>query len=495
MLNNWVLRSTELSVNEKQWSFCALVETIVVCAVYWTFALKWLLLAGAIVAPFLLMRSTSSKELGTTLLREYWQPSDRDWEKFDRAKKIFLISLTLLAASSITALTIDGLPYTWELVYRSLIAGFVGIVGAGVAFLAIDCKLSFQNSTFKTFVEIFMGGVGAAALGAFLTAGIYAGICSGFCALLTAAIAFGARSGNGPKGLAGTQEVTLSIVFFAIPYMLAVFLRTVAIRVFATLRHLPEGIKALPDNWADNCWRMDVFYPASILPEAYSVSRHLTVKGLQMALKESRNWREKVIYAFSILLYWLSANFYRLALKSTLWAWWPLVFFLKPVFDGMSDDERQNRTRMTLSWATKPTLGLGVFWLLVYLGYILPIPLVRNLILNLSENVYLSFEKVNRVIDVPSFGLIWWGLLISGAVTVVLFSYANQINILFRTELDSGRLQLLSPENQNAFLRLASLQEFWRRTLMFALIQSFWWMSLYVLNLEIMHVRIPEWIW
>ncbi|MFA6310381.1 MAG: hypothetical protein WCV99_19675 [Sterolibacterium sp.] len=500
MFTNWIRHWREGSVEDRKTSVLAVAETLVALIAYWYFANRWLLLVGAVAAPLLLMRSPSSKKLGRTWLQAYWWPTLQRWQDFRTSKKIILIGLTSLAAGGTTVLLLGELPHSWDLGARSATAGAVGILGAGLVFLSIECDLNFERATAKTFAEIFFGGICSTAAGAWIVMGEYAGLCAGLGALLLAAVGFRARAASGNKGLAGTQRVTLITVFLAIPYMLAVVLRTTAIRVVATLRYLPEGIKAMPENWADISWRMDVYYPASILPEAYEVSGHLTVTGLlEEVRKESTPLGEKAIYAFSILLYWIPANLYRLSLKSTLWAWWPLLFFSEPVFHGMSDDGRENRTRMTSSWATKSILILGAIYILVYLAVRMDVKMVQDLFANLlNTGIRDGVERANNVISVPPLGIIWWGLLFGSVVVFLLFSYSTKINTLYLNDLDTGRVQLLSAENQEEFRRLSVGQEFWRKALMFAIIQVCWWSSLYFFQQkdpEFMRVRIPEWIW
>jgi hypothetical protein len=148
------------------------------------------------------------------------------------------------------------------------------------------------------------------------------------------------------------------------------WLRTLGVRIWATLRHLPDGWRALPGNWRDNLFVIDLLHPPELLPRLGRVQGLTTVtQAWRSFASPNRHWLEKVYMALQMPVSYLGL-LYRWNLKSTLWLWWPLVLFFTPPFFGLSGEQLRVRTSETTRGhvaRAKAFLALAIAaWLMLF---------------------------------------------------------------------------------------------------------------------------------
>ncbi len=139
---------------------------------------------------------------------------------------------------------------------------------------------------------------------------------------------------------------------------MAVWLRSLLIRVVATVFHPAAGLRHLPANWRETLAVVDFTHPPELLPGAAQVDDTLTVGGLLAKMKTSTgdNWWEKAILA---ALWYPPALLWRWSLKATLWLWFPLALLLRP--DKATDNVgKVRKDAVTQIWVSNLLLWVAI---------------------------------------------------------------------------------------------------------------------------------------
>jgi hypothetical protein len=328
-------------------------------ALYWD--IGWPLLSSVFLAPLLLLRSPESIKLGARwFLQDGFEVKEyQDWPKAKRRWCVAAAVVLGCVAAYVLLLWLSGF---WKvemelgggmaydrtlerdgylLAVAAALAMAVGIAFA-VAFLGADVgtKVAVKTVAFAGKLVSALA-VAAALLGVFTLIFKYlvddqgptalplliGGICvASFGVALAAAII-----------LAGTVLGTA----------LGLTLRAIVCRVAATLRHLPQGLRWLAENWHETTFRIDSSMTAEFMPglrpEYESLAPHSLV--LRTAQSQHRVVRRIVAPSLAVLCFF-PALIYRLQIKAACWFWWPLAYLLKPALPA----DRREAQQLLLCW-------------------------------------------------------------------------------------------------------------------------------------------------
>lgn len=334
----WVWRCTEESLENGQVSVLSVLETIWALGLYYLlvqhFQHHWWLLLTAFAAPIILLRSDSSAALGVKMLKNYWDGNNYDVSTLEK-----IITVVLAGAASFALsywLAQHWLPdhQGWSLFWRSALIGVAAFAVAFAAATAVasvgvgySVGLGYNIGAFaSTGGFVFAVALVSAATGGFVFVGSFA--VAGSFAL--AVVIFGTAA-FGELTEDERIEIVLSALF--LPFLgMGIWLRTLFIRVFASLRHPLQGICNLPLNSYRISWGMDFMHPPELLPDAESVSDALTARGLLDRFSNSDETEDIVFVSIFLLIWYIPAQLWRWSLKATLWLWWPLALALAQPF-------------------------------------------------------------------------------------------------------------------------------------------------------------------
>ena len=295
-------------------SVVACMEVILSVAAYWWIA--WYydtyahLLVSICLAPLVLLRSDESVELGLRWYERYW---DR-WN--------------------------ENLPLRHPKVLATIAISFV--FGFGCALIVLPWATAGQTgpllflwSTLTSLLAISMGtagvgvGAGAGALAVGLV-GAVAGTLLGAVAGegIIAVAGAGAVAGMGTivilKGGAGKGIFLLFGLWIFIGYLL----RTIGIRITASVRYLPQGIVSLSKNWTHTLFRTDLTQAPELVPgaNAHDIALSLTPNRLWKRVFKTDYIVERILAAILLLILYTPALMYRYSIKSTCWLYLPLIY-------------------------------------------------------------------------------------------------------------------------------------------------------------------------
>jgi hypothetical protein len=327
----WEWWSTHESVAAEVPSVWAIVETILAVAAYWCAAI-WLetyafLLAGVVIAPMVLLRSDASVKDGLRWFQDFEARgmSFPPWHEMSSGRRALVVALVSVAVVACLALC-------WWLSARHLLIlqgwhAFLG--GAAIGFLAsvlaiaTSLVVAVNEITWERSMPVAVAiGTGAAAGGVAIAA---AGSAAAGAVAAGGAIAIAVLAAVHIRNIA--VDVVL-VGFFGVPFGLAVvailFVASVAIRAFATLRHLPAGVLAMPRNFRRLVVSTSPMQTPELVPGlATSNSRFRLDKWIAKSHKE--DWVERFLTSIVVLAY-IPAWAYRVSIKSTAWFWWPLAY-------------------------------------------------------------------------------------------------------------------------------------------------------------------------
>ena len=105
------------------------------------------------------------------------------------------------------------------------------------------------------------------------------------------------------------------------------WLRSVFTRMSATVRFIPEGIRSLPFNWRRTLFVQDVLNVPEIIPGYYRDDMVNTSYTAAHIWKRPSS--DRYVYFFYFIILILPAYAYRVCIKSTFWAYSPLVYITR----------------------------------------------------------------------------------------------------------------------------------------------------------------------
>nr|VFJ91297.1 MAG: hypothetical protein BECKH772A_GA0070896_100309 [Candidatus Kentron sp. H]VFJ99183.1 MAG: hypothetical protein BECKH772C_GA0070978_1002923 [Candidatus Kentron sp. H]VFK00560.1 MAG: hypothetical protein BECKH772B_GA0070898_101951 [Candidatus Kentron sp. H] len=117
----------------------------------------------------------------------------------------------------------------------------------------------------------------------------------------------------------------VGIFLFGIPSAMGVWLRSLGVRVLATLAHPVQGLKALPENWRRILWAMDSRHAPELVPGLAAEDGRFSPSRLVKRIR-AVDWPKRLRLSPLILIWFLPGLLYRWSLKSTCWLYLPLLY-------------------------------------------------------------------------------------------------------------------------------------------------------------------------
>lgn len=347
--------SNENSVERKQVSVVAVAETLVCFPLFLFIALHWtglfIVSVAAVAAPFLLLRSPMSIDCGRKILAQYWQVKSGDLSRLDRfillpVALIFEILGVLLIGVFAFNFCETSLPVLIFCV--SLVLGALGCMIVSIVPVAMVCPLAFAGAIVQVSRTRDRFYLHLATAGVISSAGLPAYLLAGPLGLAGALIGAGYWSAVLWASMDGFSqledgEVEIPRVSVACAVSgIGLIIRTVFIRIRATLPHLYVGLERFRENWRETMWVQDMFSAPVLLPDAQKVSPLFSVVWLGQRAAAELNASTRAFPMF-VKRMWYVALLYRFSIKSTIWLWWPLAFIRSVPPDSQSDEEMRVR--------------------------------------------------------------------------------------------------------------------------------------------------------
>ncbi len=361
----WVDYATLESRAAGQVSKLACLETLMAVALYWWIAIRWdthwHLLTSVFIAPLLLLRSPESIKLGVRWFLKDWL-GFQDYARWPKVRCwLWLHGVAILSGMATYAFArwLCGL---W-LVDQNVWALWGSLIGC--------CSLAFGIVIVGVAMGVTMGvngGEGAVdgavdGAGAGMVAALAGGVGAVVVVVVGAGVGVGVGEGVGVEviimgAVEGKFKDEATVVYAALSAVVgaAVFavvgtvagagvglsLRSLVFRVAATLRHLPQGMRRMAENWQETNFWVDSRVPAELMPGMREEHEHFTFDGFVRKMRQEKTplWRW-VVWPLLATFFFLPAFLYRLNIKATCWFWWPLAFLLKPI-ERTGDAEAQH---------------------------------------------------------------------------------------------------------------------------------------------------------
>ncbi|WP_033193938.1 hypothetical protein [Methylomonas sp. MK1] len=376
----WVWFSSEQSVADGQISVLAVAETLISVAVYfWLaqhFERQWWWLLTALAAPILLLRSDESKELGLRWFTKYFKggfderPLTRTETGLMTLSVVMLIITISYWLASIWLVEYQGRFLLWRSLLIGAIVLLLGIAGAvaragtlvaAAAFAGAGAgagAVAVAGAREEAFAGVVGGAIAAALVvgvaGAFAVAGkLTVAIAEAFAVAVAVAVAFA-------KAKAKAVAVTLAVAG-TVSIALGVWVRSLLIRIMASLRYCRSGLANLPNNWQQLLWVVDVKHEPELLPGLNQIDKQLSLSELL------RNDDKYFAYPLVVIFY-LPALLWRWSLKSTLWMWWPVALLLRQPLAKLSPELLRDHAASRVCGVGQALVycaGLIALWLLV----------------------------------------------------------------------------------------------------------------------------------
>jgi len=362
-----VFWSSRESINKQVPSVTAVIETIVATSVYLYAAiyseLYWTLIASAIAAPLVLLRSEESVSLGIKWFSK-WQES---WSSPQEITKYSIVVATVSTGCacilSYVLLTIfftnaeawKLFLYSWAVVWTSICIGstiqvciVAGVTPLGTLILALTA--------------------GAFAIVANHEIPSVAGALVGTVAVVIPVLRdINSTSAAIPAIPETLRAITIIPIYYG--HMLGAFLFSIVVRICATLRCFIPGLRALPDNFRRLVFCTSPLQEPEMVP-GLTRTTEFTLRGLWQRFAEARRLDAKdkiiayLVFAPTFLVWFFPAWFYRLTLKSTFWFWWPLAFLGSELVRAKHPELFRQQILETL-WA-KASIVLAVLTILIF---------------------------------------------------------------------------------------------------------------------------------
>lgn len=332
-----VLWSTPESIERGEASWLAILETILAVVAYWgiawAFDTHFHLMISVLVAPLLLLRSPESVALGVKWFESYWEARQGGISKFFIASSVIFYILLFSVIVKFVEPTIhnDNIIAFYAILIVAP-ATLMSIISLFIVscLVAVDIKyVKFFSSTCYKYIYNISTILSMLLVLIFFIIGI-------------SMFVFGSPVINGSSGrvLAMIGFLLIGILLLNTGYVaLGVWLRTLAIRFAATIRHLPSGMPRVADNWRHALLVVDSHHPAELVPGLASDGERLTITAIVRSLEIGNGRLERLSGWLARIVWFVVALFYRWSVKSTCWLYLPLVYLAWP-HKGSDVDDR-----------------------------------------------------------------------------------------------------------------------------------------------------------
>ena len=179
----------------------------------------------------------------------------------------------------------------------------------------------------------------------------------------------------------GLMAVDSSPVLVAIGFLLvamalmglpaAVIVLVLAVRIFATLACLPQGLRSMPENFRVLVLCTSPAQIPELVPGLNDTNSPYSFLGFRRVMipdgtSWSIRWVTEVIYLVWAVILFAPAWLYRLSIKSTAWFWWPLAFLGADL--GPRKNPKLVRFRITGSLWARTTILVSCLSLLAFIS-------------------------------------------------------------------------------------------------------------------------------
>jgi hypothetical protein len=447
--------STATSVEAGTVSALAAAEVIIAISLYWVFAIQFQtqthLWISIVVAPLLLLRSDASIALGVKCFEQYIDdtfafgllPKEKSRSGRFWVALILALTATTFSAYSLARLWLQGLDDA-ATILLSLTIGYsatqiglaIDVAGSAKALAAVaerkaDTAIAGAMITAATALGVSASGANTVAvISAALATSMLAliGVLRGPATLAAAVDRVRNEMRGDTRGIAimraAIETAPLAIAAFAPGFYFGGWIRSVATRITATVRHLWSGAVAMPDNWWRTLFVVDLLYPPELIP-GYTRSDFFTISYFTERIKQSENIIEQFICSGALVILYAPAYLYRLSIKSTCWFYFPLVYIMRAPW-----------------YAAKPALLGDILWrdprewwrrflaLLTVCGVVASNLTSLTGIRHSLPAVVVSPLEYVFLIDLAAVKPWQWFNLASAAITIVIFAYIGQFRII-----------------------------------------------------------------
>jgi hypothetical protein len=357
-----ILRSTTESIEKGNASCLAILESVLAVSAYWGIA--WVfdthahLLASILVAPLLLLRSPESMELGVKWFSTYLLNHDGDRNSRTKSFLFFCTSI-LLGAIMMTSCTVEnfsdndsGCDMKFYIILLCNNLKYYIMYNSVIIFIAATFLL--VSALFVGSIIIFFDGrfIVSTAFRAFSRFALIAFI---FALFMVFTVVIYTISDNTVTEytdtsdwakfrqiLAGVMLFAFSVIFYSTisvgSVALAVWLRSLFIRSFATLWCLPRGVKCISDNWYHTLVVIDSCHSPELVPGLGGQNNSLTLSSMVKSVV-GEGYYGRLTSSYAHILWFIVALFYRWSLKSTCWLYLPLIYLAWPHKGLLNDDK------------------------------------------------------------------------------------------------------------------------------------------------------------
>ena len=427
--HRWVWHSTDESIAAGQTSAFSIIETFCALGLYgWLafhFEHQWWLLVSAVAAPLLLLRSPQSEKLGVEWLKRYKQQSSLTWDQLDSKSKILLITLSVLFfifAYTLFFAQINNPTRNSHILSNSF--EFMIFYTFTVIYLAL---------IFTTFI----GKSSEITLAFFIGPSIFG--CITYLALQTDTIAIlGVMIGVVISYfLIEFPLKNTNHIIFIIPNIIAgacialgIWLRSLFIRLLATLYYFTNGFKYIKNNLKEILYLIDLTHLPELIPGSTSVSLSFSIKGNLELIKTNKN--DAWLYIILIIFWYPASIMWRWSLKATLWLWFPLTLLLRSPFEGKNLDEVRDITAFRITtnkWLTFVALLIAIWLGSSYL------PEIKTWVETLSDTISKPSLKLLEITP-PSLGLRQIALWLCCAIAGLLWLSTLKLQTMHKKILE-----------------------------------------------------------
>ncbi|WP_130472066.1 hypothetical protein [Candidatus Magnetaquicoccus inordinatus] len=285
----------------------------------WQGAPHWSVWIPFVFAPLLLLRSPLSTEKGARWFAAYvadktaLTPFGTPFLYWFVFLPIILFGTGFLAAS----LAEQFLPYVgqWQLFFRVTL---ISLLSMWIA-MALAVAGAMEGAVLIALLVAFSLAIGAARAGIVEVAFAW-GLAVTLVGIVAAAITLmwlGAVAGEG--------ELAIAILLAGVPWIIGIWLRSLLVRVVATLAHPWYGLRSLPGNWRRFLWILDLHHPPELVPDLLLWTKAFSIIEIKEILL-APGLLKRLFGVLAFVCFFLPAMLYRWGIKSTIWLYWPLLW-------------------------------------------------------------------------------------------------------------------------------------------------------------------------
>lgn len=317
------LVSNRESVNTGEPSGLAILETLLAILLVWGIAWYWdyyrHLWIGVLLTPLFLLRSPESVDKSRRWFAAYLSDKTKITPRYTPLRFWILfmpliLGITVVCAYLLTQNFLVG-QAGWSLYGRALLVGIVsvwGVVAMAVAGSVAGSVVLALVIAFVLSLALAVADVAALAVALAFTVTV-----AGSAAVVVVAAFLGSVAGSG--------DLVVALLLAGIPWMTGIWMRSLAIRIVATLCHPWRGLWAMPANGQRIFLAIDVYHSPELIPGPESLASALSPRTVRNLI-QARGLLKRLVGISIFAAFLIPSLLYRWAIKSTAWFYWPLLF-------------------------------------------------------------------------------------------------------------------------------------------------------------------------